>query len=161
MDNYFESLKFNYSKETGQIKSIRVVFSDLTDDSILISQDYVSEIMNFVPEISENDKDLFFIIARAIQLKSENKKGSSASGRVKKYDFSSKSEPFYERFIPKLMKLTQYVPIETIAAFFGEDAKVEDLDIFLNRKDIYALTLLIRDGIDEEDDDLTDDDDFY
>ena len=157
MDNFFESLKFNYSKETGQISSVKVVFSDLTQESILISKDFINEIMKYVPVINENDKELFYIIARAIQLKSENNKGSF--GRVRKYDFSSKYNPFHERFISKLMQLSKYVPLENIVNYFGEDAKVDDLDVFLNRKDIYSLTLFIRDGIDDPDDDV--DDDFY
>ena len=157
MDNFFESLKFNYSKETGQISSVKVVFSDLTQESILISKDFINEIRKYVPVINENDKELFYIIARAIRLKSENNKGSS--GRVHKYDFSSKHDPFHERFISKLMQLSKYVPLENIVNYFGEDAKVDDLDVFLNRKDIYSLTLFIRDGIDDPDDDI--DDDFY
>ena len=159
-NNYFESLKFKYSKETGKISSVKVVFSDQTDDSVTISSDYISVLENY-KKISETDKEIFFIIARAIQLKAENSRGSS-SGKVRKYNFGSKYEPFSERFISKLMSLSELTPLDQIANYFGDEAKVADLDFFLNKKDVFQLSLYFRNELDSDETDDDDvDDDFY
>lgn len=149
-NNYFESLKFKYSKETGRISSVKVVFDDQTGDNVTISQKFLDELDYHSISFDETSKELFYILARAIQLKAENNKGTS-DGKVRKYDFGTKYEPFHERFISKLSMLMKNVPIDTIATFFGEEAKVAYLDFFLNRKDVYELTILFREGFDNSD----------
>ena len=151
MDNtYFESLKFKYSKETGKMSSVKVVFDDQTGDSVTISRKYLDELENYDISYTEADKDLFYVLARAIQLKAENNKGTS-EGKVRKYDFGTKYAPFQLRFVSKLSMLLKNVPIENIATFFSDDAKVAYLDFFLNRKDVYELTILFRNGFDDSD----------
>lgn len=147
MENYFESLKFRYSRKTGKIHSLRVNFTDEEEDSILITPSFFSELYEYM-DVSENDKELFFVLAKAIQLSMENTKGSTNDHRVKKYKLRTPYESFAKRFVTKLMMVAQYVPMDCIANFFSEDAKIEDLDVFLNQKDAYELTLLLRDGID-------------
>ena len=142
MDNYIESLSFNY--KNGEVSSVRVTFNADLDDSVLISSKYIDELRKYY-DISEADKEVFFIIARAIQLKKDNKKKIDGAG--KRYNFGSKYEPFHEVFISKLIDLAKQVPLEIIASNFGYDAKVEDLDIFLNRKSTYSLALMMKSGI--------------
>lgn len=149
MGNYIESLKFRYSKETGKIYAVRVNFTAEDEDSILITPSFFKELYEYI-DVSEADKDLFYVLAKAIQLSKENNRGSAKQQRVKKYTFRTPGESFSKRFVKKLMLVTQCVPIGCIADFFNEDSKVEDLDIFLNKKDVYQLILFIRDGIDEE-----------
>jgi hypothetical protein len=147
-NNYFESLKFKYSKETGKISSVKVVFDEETGDNVTISKKFLDELENYDISFDETSKELFYILARAIQLKAENCKGSS-DGKVRKYDFGTKTEPFQVRFITRLSLLLKNVPIEDIATFFGTEAKVAYLDFFLNKKDVYELTILFREGFDD------------
>ena len=147
------SLSFNY--QHGEIFTVRVVFDEEPDDSILISAKYINELRKYY-DISEEDKEIYFIVARAIQLKKENAK--SIDGAVKKYDFSD----FREVFIEKLIDLAKLVSLDIIASYFGHDAKVEDLDIFLNNVSAYTLALIMKSGaalneytvFSEEDDDF-------
>lgn len=154
-NNYFESLKFKYSKETGKISSVKVIFSDQTNDTVTISSEFISALEEY-KEVTETDKELFFILARAIQLKAENTKGSP-SGKVRKYYFGSKYEPFSEMFISKLMMLSELIPLERIANYFDDEAKVEDLNVFLNEKDTFHLLFYLQnDVISEHYDDSND-----
>lgn len=164
MENYgIESLKFRYSqKESGKIYSVRVNFTDEDEDSILITPSFINEVYEYMV-ISESNKELFYILAKAIQLSKENLIGSVHNGYVKKYRLDADGESFAKRFVRKLMVITQYVPMDIVAEYFNEDSKLENLDIFLNQKDIYELTLLLRDDIDtdttaDENSDFSDDD---
>lgn len=149
MENYgIESLKFRYSqKEIGKIYSVRVNFTAEDEDSILITPSFINELYEYM-EISESEKELFYILAKAIQLSKENNIGNVHSGRVKKYRLDSNGESFAKRFVRKLIVVTQYVPMDIVAEYFNEDSKIEDLDVFLNQKNVYELTLLLRDNID-------------
>jgi len=149
-NNYFESLKFKYSKEPRKILSVKVVFDDQTGDSVTISRKYLDELEKYDINYDETSKELFYILARAIQLKAENSKGTS-DGKVRKYDFGTKYELFQSRFIAKLSMLLQHVSIEKVATFFGDEAKVEYLDFFLNKKDVYELALVFCNGSDYSD----------
>lgn len=153
-----ERLHFHYAKGTNNFSSATVFFSDQNDDGVRIPSTYISEVRKLT-EISEADRDLFFILARAIQLKSENTK--VIDGVVKKYDFGSPVETFEEIFIPKLIQLTKYVSLGTIANYFNEDAKVEDLDIFLNRMDVHELSLHILDETYGESEEIDEDNLLY
>lgn len=135
-------LTFTYQK--GEIYTVRIGFDAEPDDSVLIPAKYINELRKYYT-VSEEDKDIFFILARAIQLKKENKKGNDSS--VKKYQFGSKNEPFHEVFIAKLISVARQVPTGIIALCFGDDAKVEDLDIFLNRLPSYDISLMMLSGL--------------
>ena len=131
------SISFNY--QHGEISSIRVTFDHEPEDSILISAEYINELRKYY-DISEEDKEIYYIIARAIQLKKENTKG--IDGAVKKYNF----DDFHKSFIEKLIDLSKLISIDIIAIYFGNDAKIEDLDIFLNVASSYTLALLMKSG---------------
>ena len=148
-----DSLIFNY--QHGKISSVRVVFDEELEDSILISKKYINELRNYF-DISEEDKGIYFIIARAIQLKKENSK--VIDGAVKKYKFSD----FHKVFIEKLIELSKIISIDIIASYFGYDAKVEDLDVFLNKASLYTLALVMKSGaaLNEYDVFSEEDDDF-
>lgn len=162
MENQFESLKIRYSKDTRKIYSVRVNFTDEEEDSILITHNFFSELYEYI-DVSEADRELFFILAKAIQLSKENNRGRTNDNRVKKYEFSSYHESFAKKFVTKLMLVAKYIPMDRIAEYFNEDAKVEDLDIFLNQKDVYQLTLLLREGIDttDENSDNSESEEFF
>lgn len=142
METLIDSLTFKY--QNGEISSVRVAFGTEEEDSILINSKYITELRNYL-DISEEDKELFFIIARAIQLRKENNRSSRDS--VEKYNLGSKYEPFHETFISKLIEVSKQVPFEVIALYFDDDSKLEDLDIFLNQKTAYELALLMMDGL--------------
>ena len=156
MEN-IDSLVFNY--QHGEITSVRVVFDEEPEDSILVSSKYINELQKYY-DISEEDKEIYFIIAKAIKLKRENNK--AIDGTVKKYDFGNKHEPFHKIFIAKLIEIIELIPTDVVASYFGNDAKVEDLDIFLNKASTYTLALLMKSGaaLNEYDAFFEDDDDF-
>ena len=137
-----DSITYKYKR--GEISSIRVSFGTEDEDSILISAKYLAELQKYL-DISEEDVELFMVIARAIQLKKENDKASMGCG--KKFELGNKYEPFHEVFISKLMDLSKQVPLENILLYFDDDAKLEDLDIFLNQKSSFELALMMRDGL--------------
>ncbi len=156
MEN-IDSLVFNY--QHGEITSVRVVFDEEPEDSILVSSKYINELQKYY-DISEEDKEIYFIIAKAIKLKKENNK--AIDDAVKKYDFGNKYEPFHEIFIAKLIELSKMLSVDIIASYFGHEAKVEDLDIFLNQATPYTLALLMKSGaeLNEYEAFSEDDDDF-
>ncbi len=148
-----DSLSFNY--QHGEITTVRVIFDEELEDSVLISSKYINELRKYL-DIAEEDKEIYFITARAIQLKKENAKG--IDGAVKKYDFND----FHKVFIEKLIDLAKLVSLDIIASYFGHDAKVEDLDIFLNHASAYTLALVMKSGaaINEYEVFTEEDDDF-
>ena len=149
MENYgMESLYFRYSRsDYRKIYSVCVNFTSEDDDSIIIGPSFIKELSNYM-YISEDDKELFYVLAKAIQLSKENNNGSTKDNRVKKYKLSTSKESFAKRFVRKLMLVAQTVPMDLIVKYFNEDAKLEDLDIFLNQKSAYELTFLIGEDID-------------
>ncbi len=140
MDN-IDSLTFNYKH--GEISSVRVIFDEEPEDNILISSKYIDELRKYY-DISEEDTDVYFIVAKAIKLKRENNK--AIDGAIKKYDFGNKHDPFHKVFIAQFIELAKLVSVDIIALYFGHDAKVEDLDIFLNQATPFTLALLMKSG---------------
>lgn len=141
---YYDSLALKYSRKTGKIYSAKVVFDIPTDDQVNISPKFFEELEKNDIHVSEANQELFFILAKAIQLKEENTT-RTISGTVNKYDFESKNEPFAEKFIKRLAYLLKNVQIENIATFFA-DAKVAYLDYFLNQIDAISLAKLFNDN---------------
>ncbi len=122
-------LKFNYSGADDSISSIIVDLGGF-EDSIRIPRTYIIAAQNYW-EINEENTALLFILARAICLRKENNAATSTSGRAKKYKFSNAST-FPYKFAEKLNAVLKLVPIEEVELYFAE-AKVDDLDYFLNR----------------------------
>lgn len=128
MENNYEALEFKYNKSDGRIISIRVDFGG-TDNSVVIKDHFIRE-LDKANLLSECNKEIFFIIAKAILLKKENSKAIDGCGFP--YKLGNKEE-FPRLFIMQLRKILykHYVPIETLVSFF-EEGKVEDLNIFIN-----------------------------
>ncbi len=94
MENYFETLEFKYNKKDGNIRSIRVDFGG-TDNSVLIKNHFIRELEKR-ELLCENNKEVFFIIAKAILIKEENAK--RISGYSRPYKLGNKEE-FAKKFV--------------------------------------------------------------
>lgn len=129
MENNYESLEFNYKKSDGSISSIKVDFGG-TDNSVIIKDYFIRE-LDKANLLSECNKEIFFIIAKAILLKKENSK--AVDGCCSPYELGNKEE-FSRLFVRRLRQILFYynISIETVVSFF-EEGKVEDLNIFINQ----------------------------
>lgn len=117
-------LKFRY--KDAHISSVSVSFDSEPEDAVLISGDYLKELSRYL-EVTEDDIEIFYILARAIQLKKENSRKIEDS---KKYELCSEHEDFIQIFTFKLVEMAKYVHLSIVADYFDYDAKLEDLYIF-------------------------------
>ena len=141
MANY----KCLYSPEGKTISSVIVDFDGEKDDRITITREYISELNKYFA-VSEDDTSIFFIIARAIQLKKENYRDINSS--TKKYKFGSKDGSFPKALVSRIMALKDLIPLEVIETYFGDDAKIQDLNFFLNHEDISEVAACIYEDLD-------------
>lgn len=146
LDNtMISALSFKYGRD-GRISSVRVSFTEEPEDDVTIGKEFLSELRNYNVDVNERQKEYFYIIARAIQLKNEYGKVKSLDGQRCHYSFSSKGHPFCEIFVERLMSVLSKTTIDSVINFFNDDAKIDDLDLFLNRMDSYQIALYIMDG---------------
>lgn len=131
-----DNIKFHYSSKTGKVTSADVY---LDGELIVISQGFISELEKYAC-ISDYDDEMFAILARAVELRAENSK--KIQHCVRKYKLGSSVTDFAHMLIPRLLELKQLVSINVIAAYF-EEAKIEDLDLFINRMNIYDFARML------------------
>ncbi len=136
---------YRYSKKDNSISSVVVDFDGEKDDRITIPKEYISELTNYFT-VSEDDTSIFFIIARAIQLKKENYRDINSS--TKRYKFGSKYGAFPRALVSRIMALKDLIPLEVIETYFGDDARIQDLDFFLNHEDIFEVAACIYEDLD-------------
>lgn len=124
-----ESFEFKYNKKDGSISSIRVDFGGI-DDSVIIKSHFIRQLERH-NLLFEYNKDVFFIIAKAITLKRENSR--TVSGCRSPYNLGN-NEEFSELFVKRLYQILFYynISIETVVSFFKE-YKIEDLNNFINQ----------------------------